>query len=170
MNCVLDSFWLLAVRLIFPDHAASSFSAGLNNLPVVSTVALLRTGAQRMDFSNEANYLFFSTLASHTRLAIIDVLREGPKGLAEISEALNLKQALVAENLEKLERTALVLSEGSGDEKRFAVNKEIIEPLSGLLEFHVNKYCPGLTECIPPEKLKEYMKKEAAKMTYIGRG
>ncbi|MBT0159758.1 hypothetical protein G4O51_07215 [Candidatus Bathyarchaeota archaeon A05DMB-2] len=49
------------------------------------------------------------------------------------------------------------------------MNKEIIEPLSGLLDFHANKYCPELTECIPPEKLKEYMKREAAKVMYIGR-
>ena len=121
-----------------------------------------------MKFSNEANYLFFSTLASHTRLAIIDFLRKDPKRLAEISDTLNLEQALVAKNLDKLDHVGLILLEGSGDEKRYVVNKEIIEPLSELLDFHVNKYCPGLTECIPPEKLKEYMKKEAAKVMYIG--
>jgi len=121
-----------------------------------------------MEFSNEANYLFFSTLASHTRLAILDVLREDPKRLAEISDTLNLEQALVAKNLDKLDHVGLILLEGSGDEKRYVVNKEIIEPLSELLDFHANKYCPGLTECIPPEKLKEYMKKEAAKVMYIG--
>jgi hypothetical protein len=71
--------------------------------------------------------------------------------------------------LDRLKHIALVLSEDSGDERRFAVNKEIIEPLSGLLDFHANKYCPELTECIPPEKLKEYMKREAAKVMYIGR-
>jgi DNA-binding transcriptional ArsR family regulator len=122
-----------------------------------------------MEFSNEANYLFFSTLASHTRLAIIDFLRKDPKRLTEISDALNLEQALVAKNLDKLDHMALILSEGSGGEKRYVVNKEIVEPLSGLLDFHANKYCPELTKCIPPEKLKEYMKKEAAKAIYIGR-
>ena len=121
-----------------------------------------------MEFSNEANYLFFSTLASPTRLAILDVLREGPKRLAEISNALNLEQVHVAKNLDKLDHVGLILAEESGDEKRYIVNKEIIEPLSELLAFHANKYCPGLTECIPPEKLKEYMKKEAAKVMYIG--
>jgi len=60
-----------------------------------------------------------------------------------------------------------VCSEGSGKEKLYSLNMEIVEPLSELLAFHTNKYCPGLTNCIPPEKLKQYMKKEAAKETFI---
>jgi hypothetical protein len=48
------------------------------------------------------------------------------------------------------------------------LNREIIEPLSDLLSFHMNKHCPGFKECVPAEKLKEYMKAEAAKTTYIG--
>jgi predicted transcriptional regulator len=101
-------------------------------------------------------------------LAIIDVLKESPKTLAEVSDALNLEEALVAENLDKLEHCALILSEVSDGEKRYVANKEIIEPLDGILAFHASKHCPGLTECIPQGKLKEYMKKEAAKVTYIG--
>jgi DNA-binding transcriptional ArsR family regulator len=120
------------------------------------------------DFSNEAYYLFFSTLASRTRLAMIDVLREKPKSLAEISDVLKQKQEVLAQNLERLEHCALVQSEESDGEKLYSVNKEIIEPLSGLLSFHASKHCPGLTECIPQEKLKEYMKQEAAKVMYIG--
>jgi hypothetical protein len=49
----------------------------------------------------------------------------------------------------------------------YSLNKEIIEPLSEILEFYASKYCPGLKECIPPEKVKQYLKKEAAKKTYI---
>jgi DNA-binding transcriptional ArsR family regulator len=120
-----------------------------------------------MEFSNEACYMFFSTLSSRTRLAIIDVVRESPKTLAEVSDALNLEESLAAKNLDALEHCALVLSEESDGEKRYAANKEIIEPLLGVLAFHASKYCPGLTKCIPQEKLKEYMKKEAAKVTYI---
>jgi hypothetical protein len=58
-------------------------------------------------------------------------------------------------------------SEGSGKEKLYSLNREIVEPFSELLTFHTNKYCPRLKNCIPPEKLKEYMKKEAAKETFI---
>jgi DNA-binding transcriptional ArsR family regulator len=119
------------------------------------------------NFSNEAYYLFFSTLSNRTCLAIIDVLKESPKNILGISNALEQDESTVANNLKRLENYAIVCSEGSGKEKLYSLNREIVEPLSELLAFHTNKYCPGLKNCIPPEKLKEYMKKEAAKETFI---
>jgi DNA-binding transcriptional ArsR family regulator len=119
------------------------------------------------NFSNEAYYLFFSTLSNRTCLAIIDVLREGPKNISGISEALGQNETTVAYNLKRLEHSALLCSESLGKEKLYSLNREIIEPLSELLAFHTNKYCPRLKNCIPPEKLKEYMKKEAGKETFI---
>jgi DNA-binding transcriptional ArsR family regulator len=122
------------------------------------------------DFSNEAYYLFFSTLANRTRLAIIDVLKAGPKSISEISKALKQPHEIVSVNLKQLEKCVLVISEGSGNERLYSLNQEIIEPLSEALEFHTTKHCPGLRECILPEKLREYMKKEAAKETFIEHG
>ena len=119
------------------------------------------------NFSNEAYYLFFSALANRTRLAIIDVLKEGPKNISGVSDALEQDESAVAYNLKRLENYAIVRSEGSGKEKLYSLNMEIVEPLSELLAFHTNKYCPGLKNCIPPKKLKEYMKKEAEKETFI---
>src|SRR5208337_228182 len=119
------------------------------------------------NFSNEAYYLFFSTLSNRTRLAIIDVLKEGPKNISGISKALEQDETTVAYNLNRLEHSALLRSAGSGKEKLYSLNMEIVEPLSELLAFHTSKYCPSLKNCIPPEKLKEYMKKEAAKETFI---
>jgi DNA-binding transcriptional ArsR family regulator len=119
------------------------------------------------EFCNEAYYMFFSTLANRTRLAIIDVLEDGPKSVSEISEALEQEEKVISFNLKPLEKCVIVLSEGSGKDKRYSLNREIIEPLSEHLSFHVDKHCPGFKECIPPDKLKEYMKAEAAKITYI---
>ena len=122
------------------------------------------------DFSNEAYYRFFSALANRTRLAIIDVLEEDAKTISEISSALNQGQESIRQNLEVLEHCMLVRSEGSGKEKSYALNREVLEPLSEILAFHTSKYCPGLRECIPEEKLREYMKHEAAKKMYIEHG
>jgi DNA-binding transcriptional ArsR family regulator len=122
------------------------------------------------DFSNEAYYQFFSALANRTRLAIIDVLKEDAKTLSEISNSLKHEPKIVRQNLEVLEHCIIVLSEGSGEEKRYSLNKEVLEPLSELLAFHTSKHCPGLKECIPEEKLREYMKQEAAKKMYIEHG
>ena len=122
------------------------------------------------DFSNDAYYQFFSALANRTRLAIIDVLKEDAKTLSEISNSLKHEPKIVRQNLEVLEHCIIVLSEGSGEEKRYSLNKEVLEPLSELLAFHTSKHCPGLKECIPEEKLREYMKQEAAKKMYIEHG
>jgi DNA-binding transcriptional ArsR family regulator len=119
------------------------------------------------DFSNEAYYMFFSTLANRTRLAILDVLKDGTKSISEISAALNQEQTMVSSNLKQLEKCVLLISKGEGNERLYSLNKEIIEPLSSILEFHTAKHCPGQRECIPHERLKEYMKKEAAKELFI---
>ena len=119
------------------------------------------------EFCNEAYYLIFATLANRTRLAIIDTLKDRGKTLPEISKALEQEENVISHNLKPLINCAIVLSQGSGKEKTYCLNKELVEPLSELLSFHVDKYCPGFKECISPVKLKEYMKAEAAKTTYI---
>jgi len=121
-------------------------------------------------FSNEAYYLFFSTLANRTRLAIIDVLSDGSRTIVEISKGLDQQEITITHSLELLESCMIVTSHKSGSEQRYSLNKEIVEPLSEILSFHVNKYCPGFEKCIPPQKLKEYLKQEAAKATYIEHG
>jgi len=119
------------------------------------------------DFSNEAYYMLFSTLSNRTRLAIIDVLKDNPKSISEISAALNQEQTIVSANLKQLEKCVLVISKNEGKERFYSLNKEIVEPLANILEFHTAKHCPGQRQCIPQEKLKEYMKREAARELYI---
>lgn len=119
------------------------------------------------EFANEAYYTFFNTLADRTRLAIIDFLREEPKTISEISAALNQKPAATSVNLERLTECALIRSEKSGNQIRYSLNMEIVEPLGHILALHTAKHCPGLKKCIPENKLKNHLKKEAAKETYI---
>jgi DNA-binding transcriptional ArsR family regulator len=121
-------------------------------------------------FSNEAYYFFFSALANRTRLAIIDILREGTKTILEISKALDQEDVIITHNLKLLESSNIINSEKSDKKRLYSLNKEIIEPLSEILSFHVNKYCPGLEKCISPQKLKDYMKQEAEKTTFIEHG
>ena len=120
-----------------------------------------------MEFCNEAYYLFFSTLANRTRLTILDVLEGGPKTVSEISAALKTEPEYVVQNLKPLTACAFLHSEGSGEQKRYSLNMEIVEPIGHILAFHAAKYCPKLQKCIPEERLKEYMKAEAAKETYV---
>jgi DNA-binding transcriptional ArsR family regulator len=122
------------------------------------------------DFSNEAYYMFFSALANRTRLAILDVLKDGDKTASEIASALKHEPEVILENLKVLEHCIIIRSDGSGKEKRYSLNKEVLEPLSETLAFHTSKHCPGLTKCIPEDKLREYMKQEAAKKMYVEHG
>ncbi len=119
------------------------------------------------DFSNEAYYLFFLALANRTNLAIIDSLKDKPKTTSEIARELKQDETVVLRRLEQLEHCALVLPQTAEGEKRYALNLEVIEPLSETLKFHTSKYCPNQTSCIPPEKLHDYLKKEAQKETYV---
>jgi len=119
------------------------------------------------EFSNEAYYRFFFTLANRTRLAIIDILKENSKTASEIANSLKQEPEVIRQNLEVLQQCILVRSEDTGKQKRYTLNREVLEPLSEILSFHTSKHCPALKECIPEEKLKEYMKQEAAKRMYI---
>ncbi len=119
------------------------------------------------EFCNEAYYMIFSTLANRTRLAILDALKEGPRTLSEMATSLEQKEDVVLDSLKPLVKCMLVLSSDTGKDRTYCLNKELVEPLSELLEFHVEKYCPGFNKCIPIEKLKEYMKAEAARTMYI---
>lgn len=118
-------------------------------------------------FSNDAYYLFFSTLANRTRLAIVDALIDGPKSASEISKILEHDQGDIDDNLKQLEKCVLLTSESRGKERVYTLNLEIMEPISEAIEFHTAKHCPGLRECIPQDKLRKYMKREAAKVTFI---
>jgi len=97
-------------------------------------------------------------------------LSGGSKSIAEISKNLGQQEKIIAHNLKLLENCMIVTSQKSDGELHYFLNREIVEPLSELLSFHVNKYCPGLEKCVPPQKLKKYLKQEAARTTYIEHG
>jgi DNA-binding transcriptional ArsR family regulator len=118
-------------------------------------------------FSNEAFFKFFSALADRTRLAIVDVLSDGDKSVFEVSVVLGLDEGVVLGHLEALEGCVVVTGRGSGAGRVYSLNREVVGPLCEVLSFHVEKYCPGLVKCISPGKLREYLKQEAEKNTYI---
>jgi DNA-binding transcriptional ArsR family regulator len=117
--------------------------------------------------STEACHVFFSTLANPTRLAILEILADGPKNVTEISEALNQEQSMISHNLKPLQACAFVFQEKKGRESIYSVNKEIIEPLFDLFTFHESKYCPNGRVCLTRNGLERQKKNEAKKELYI---
>lgn len=120
-------------------------------------------------YINETCHLFFSTLANPTRLAILNVLHDGPKNVAEISKRLNREQSMISHNLKPLVECAFVFSEQQGKTRVYRANKEILEPLFELLAFHANKYCPSGQICLNAKNYAKLRKTEAEKELYINR-
>ena len=118
---------------------------------------------------SETCYQFFSTLANPTRLAILELLRNGPKNVTEISEALNQEQSMISHNLKPLERCRFIFSERRKKERFYSLNKETMEKLFKIFSYHAEKYCPTGGKCLTDLGLKEQKKKDASSALYLTR-
>jgi DNA-binding transcriptional ArsR family regulator len=92
-------------------------------------------------------YRFFSTLANPTRLAILECLRERPRNVMQIAAHLGQEQSMISHNLRPLVQCRLVFIEKKWKERVYSVNRETMEPLFKLFNYHAQKYCPGKGAC-----------------------
>jgi len=118
---------------------------------------------------SETCSLFFSTLANPTRLAILELLRYGPRNVTAISEALNQEQSMISHNLKSLERCRFVFSERRKKERFYSLNKETMEQLFKIFSYHAEKYCPTEGKCLSDRGLKKLKKKDASNSFYFTR-
>ena len=84
---------------------------------------------------------FFGTLANQFRIDIIETLKEGPKNVTEICNALKCNQSTISHNLQRLEKCGFVFVKPQGRERVYELNKETIAPLLDMLHKHMGKYC-----------------------------
>jgi DNA-binding transcriptional ArsR family regulator len=106
---------------------------------------------------------FFSILSNPTRLAILEYLREGPKNVKQLSELLSQEQSMVSHNLKPLVECRFVFVERKWKERLYSLNKETIEPIFKLFNFHAQKYCPKKGAC-----LKDWRnRRDKLEMAYI---
>jgi DNA-binding transcriptional ArsR family regulator len=112
---------------------------------------------------------FFSTLANPTRLAILELLRDGPRNVTEISKALKQDQSMISHNLKPLERCRFVFSERRKKERLYSLNKETMERLFKIFSYHAEKYCPTGGKCLTDKGLKRQKKKDASSPLYLTR-
>jgi DNA-binding transcriptional ArsR family regulator len=118
---------------------------------------------------NETCHLFFSTLANPTRLAILELLRNGPKNVTQISEALNQEQSMISHNLNALQRCRFVFSERRKKERIYSLNKETMEQLFKIFSYHAEKYCATEGKCPTDKGLQQKKKKDASSQLYVTR-
>lgn len=96
---------------------------------------------------SKACYRFFSTLSNPTRLAILELLREEPKNVTQISEALNQDQSMISHNLKPLVRCSFVFVERRWREHVYSINRETMEAVFEIVQNHMKKYCPPKEKC-----------------------
>lgn len=96
---------------------------------------------------NKICYGFFSTLANPTRLAILELLNNGPMNVTSLATELSQEQSMVSHNLKLLEHCHFIISERRGKEKFVSLNNGLIDPLFNLVEVHANANCGGGVDC-----------------------
>jgi ArsR family transcriptional regulator len=119
---------------------------------------------------SETCYVFFKVLANPTRLAILEVLREGPRSVTEIAKTLKQEQSMISHNLKPLEKCRFVFSERKEKLRIYSLNKETAEPLFELFDYHVQKYCPTRGTCLTEKGLRQLRKKEASGQLHVTHG
>lgn len=114
-------------------------------------------------------YMFFSTLANPTRLAILELLRDNPRNVTDIAKTLKQEQSMISHNLKSLEKCGFVFPERIKRERLYSINKETIGPIFKIFAQHATKYCTPKGKCLTPRRLKERKKKEAKIPLYLSR-
>ncbi len=85
--------------------------------------------------------LFFETIASKTRLRILELLQNRPMSVGEICSELKEEQSKVSHNLKKLIDCHFLDVKQEGKKRIYSLNKDTIVPLMNLVNKHVEKYC-----------------------------
>ncbi|MCK5631255.1 winged helix-turn-helix transcriptional regulator [Candidatus Bathyarchaeota archaeon] len=116
---------------------------------------------------SETCYDFFSTLANPTRLAILELLRGGPKNVTDIANNLNQEQSMVSHNLKPLEKCRFIFSERKKRERLYSLNRETMEPLFKTFIYHSEKYCPAGGRCLTEGELREQKRKNASSKVFV---
>ena len=91
--------------------------------------------------------LLFKALSNEYRIRILNLLRNGPKNVGQISKILGLEQTVVSHNLKCLSFCGLVMSWKLGKLRIYSLNLETVEPILRLGDRHISKYASNLRTC-----------------------
>jgi len=119
---------------------------------------------------SERCYAFFKVLANPTRLGILEALRKEPRSVTDLAKTLKQEQSMISHNLHPLEQCRFVFSEKQGKQRIYSLNKETVESLFKLFDYHSQKYCPTQGKCLTKEDLRQMRKNEAAGRLHVTHG
>lgn len=91
---------------------------------------------------------FFTTLASESRLKILNLLREQPMQVNAIVEALGRDQPSVSHDLARLRECGFVTTKRDGRIIEYSINDETIKPILALIDEHMDEHCLRIVEAL----------------------
>lgn len=91
---------------------------------------------------------FFKALAHPVRIRIIDCLRDGEKGVNELSEALKIEQANVSQQLAILRVRNIVIGRKKGSNVYYSVSDKALFKLLDVAKAIFNNHLVGVREML----------------------
>ena len=91
---------------------------------------------------------FFKALAHPIRIRILDCLRDGEKGVNELSEALQIEQANVSQQLAILRVRHIVVGRKSGSNVYYSVSDRTIFKLLDVAKNIFNNHLVGVRDML----------------------
>ena len=88
-------------------------------------------------------YVFFSNLASPLRIKIVEILKESPMNVSQLSKTLRVEQSKLSHALKNLRCCNIVNVKQKGKQRIYSLNKKTIVPILKLIDKHAKTFCKG---------------------------
>ena len=86
-------------------------------------------------------YKFFVNFSNRTKSDIINLLRDGPLSVKEITRKIGGEQSKVSHSLTDLRRCHILKVRNEGKQRIYSLNEETVVPILEIVERHVRKNC-----------------------------
>lgn len=86
-------------------------------------------------------YKFFMNFSNRTKSDIINLLRDGPLNVKEITRKIGGEQSRISHSLRDLRKCHILNVRHEGKQRIYSLNEETVTPILEIVERHVRKNC-----------------------------
>lgn len=86
-------------------------------------------------------YRFFSNFSNRTKSDIINLLREGPMSVNDITARMGGGQSRISHSLRDMRACNVLKVRNEGKQRIYSLNEETVIPIMEMVERHVRKNC-----------------------------
>ena len=91
--------------------------------------------------------LFFHALNNEGRLSIVELLKDDPRTVQDISKKLEMEQSLVSHNLKCLVNCGFVNVQKQGNFRVYSLDNQSVAPILNSIDEHIEKFERRLKSC-----------------------